>query len=132
MKAVFDHLTLNVSDFPKSAPFYKDLFGFLGAELIKDEPTHLGFRLGEGEIWIKETEPEYKLQGFHRKRTGVNHLAFRVKTKEEVDRFYQEHLQARGIPTLYGSPAFYPQYTDKYYAVYFEDPDRLKLEVVYL
>lgn len=131
MKAVFDHLTLNVSDFQRSAAFYKDLFGFLEAKILKDAPSHLGFRLGAGEIWIKETESAYLSPGFHRKRTGVNHLAFRVGTKEEVGLFYREYLRPRNIPSLYHSPAHFP-YTEKYYAVYFEDPDRLKLEVVYL
>lgn len=131
MKAVFNHLTLNVSNFEKSSAFYKNLFQYLEAEFIKDEPNHLGVRLGEGEIWIRETESEYKKQGFHRKATGLNHLAFRVEKKEEVDLFYTEFLKIRNIPSLYGSPAHYP-YTEKYYAVYFEDPDRIKLEIVYL
>jgi len=90
----------------------------------------MGFRLGEGEIWIKETEPKYKGRFFHRKSTGLNHLAFRVETKEEVDLFYREFLKPRNISSLYDSPAHYP-YTEKYYAVYFEDPDRIKLEIVH-
>lgn len=131
MKAIFNHLTLNVSDFKKSAAFYKDLFNYLSAKFVKDDTNHMGVRLGEGEIWIKETEPKYKNRGFHRKSTGLNHLAFRVGTKEEVDLFYREFLKPRDVPSLYGSPAHYP-YTEKYYAVYFEDPDRIKLEIVYL
>ncbi len=131
MKAVFNHLTLNINDFKKSSVFYKDFFDYLGAKFIKDDPSHMGVRLGEGEIWIKETEPKYKGRGFHRKATGLNHLAFRVETKEEVDLFYTEFLKTRNIPSLYDSPAHFP-YTEKYYAVYFEDPDRIKLEIVYL
>lgn len=131
MKAVFNHLTLNVSDFNKSSAFYKDLFKYLGAVFIKEEIHHMGVKLGEGEIWIRETESEYKKRGFHRKATGLNHLAFKVGTKEEVDLFHTEFLKVRNIPSLYGSPAHFP-YTEKYYAVYFEDPDRIKLEIVYL
>lgn len=131
MRATFNHLTLNVSNFKKSAQFYKRLFKFLGGQILKDKPHHLGVRLGEGEIWIKETSTKYQDRPFHRKATGVNHLAFRVETKEEVDLFFDKFLKRRKIPSLYNSPARLP-YTKNYYAVYFEDPDRLKLEVVYL
>ena len=41
-------------------------------------------------------------------------------------------LENKHIPILYGGPKEYPQYEKGYYAVYFEDPDRVKLEVVYL
>jgi len=31
-----------------------------------------------------------------------------------------------------GGPADHPEYEPGYYAVYFEDPDRIKIEVMYL
>jgi catechol 2,3-dioxygenase-like lactoylglutathione lyase family enzyme len=70
--------------------------------------------------------------GFHRKDPGVNHVAFRVERREDVDRFHDEFLKARGLPALYGGPRDYPEYREGYYAVFFEDPDRLKLEVVHV
>lgn len=39
---------------------------------------------------------------------------------------------AHGISTLYGAPREYPEYRHGYYGVFFEDPDRLKLEVAYV
>jgi hypothetical protein len=33
---------------------------------------------------------------------------------------------------LYEGPGEYPEYHRGYYAVYFEDPDRIKLEVAYV
>ncbi len=131
MKATFDHLTLYVGDFEKSAAFYRDLFSYLGGKVVLESRKHLGLSLNGGQIWLKETEPDFKKHSFHRKRIGVNHLAWRVTSPEEVDQFYREYLKPRGITPLYNSPAHYP-YTEKYYAVYFEDPDRLKLEVVFL
>ena len=126
------HLTINISDYEKSLPFYKDLFSYLGWQVVKEGAKHAGFTDGSAEIWLKETGEDYKKSGYHRKRTGVNHLAFRVKTREEVDQFYREFLVPRKISSLYGSPKPFPQYTNKYYAAFFEDPDRLKLEVVCL
>jgi hypothetical protein len=52
-----------------------------------------------------------------------------VETPEMVDQFVATLFEPRGIEPLYGGalkPAGYP---DAYYAVYFEDPDRLKVEM---
>ena len=62
----------------------------------------------------------------------MNHVAFRVGGRADVDRFGEEFLKARGIAALYGGPREYPEYRPGYYAVFFEDPDRLKFEVVYV
>lgn len=42
-----------------------------------------------------------------------------------------EFLVTNKIPTLYGTPKLFPEYEEGYYAVFFEDPDRIKLEVAY-
>jgi hypothetical protein len=34
------------------------------------------------------------------------------------------------IKVLYDGPKEYPDYSNGYYAVYFEDPDRIKLELL--
>lgn len=60
---------------------------------------------------------------------GINHIAFWAPSKSVVERFYKEYLVPKKIPTLYGGPKEY-EYRKGYYAVYFEDPDRLKLELV--
>lgn len=77
------------------------------------------------------TGKRHRGAGFHRKRTGLNHLAFRVSSKQRVDRFTREFLAPRGIVPLYGGARAYPEYAKGYYAVYFEDPDRIKVEVAY-
>ena len=73
-----------------------------------------------------------KTNKYHRKNVGVNHLAFGVSKKEDVDKFYQEFLIPHGIKPLYNTPKRFPEYTEQYYAIFFEDPDRIKLEVVFL
>ena len=49
-----------------------------------------------------------------------------------MDRFRDEFLAPRGLGTLYGTPREFPEYAPGYYAVFFEDADRLKLEVVHV
>jgi catechol 2,3-dioxygenase-like lactoylglutathione lyase family enzyme len=79
-----------------------------------------------------QTDPRYADRKLHRKAPGINHIAFRVPTRAEVDLFTKQFLAPQSITPLYGGPREYPEYTPGYYAVFFEDPDRLKLEVAYV
>jgi len=131
MKTSLYHIQLNVSDAKKSLPFYKELFAYLEYKIIDESPEHIGASNGTIDFWIIETETAHKPAGFNRKNTGINHLAFNVGSKENVDKFCEEFLKVRGTPILYDSPKIFPEYSPDYYAVYFEDPDRIKLEVMY-
>lgn len=133
MKAPLYHIQLNVADAKKSIPFYKDFLGYLGFGTVIDEgDEYLGISDGHTDLWIIETEERYRANKFHRKNTGINHLAFRVSAREDVERFLDEFLKPRSISTLYETPKEFPEYHKGYYAVFFEDPDRIKLEVVYI
>ncbi len=59
---------------------------------------------------------------------GLHHLAFGAVSRGDVDRLYDE-LRQRNVEIL-DPPAEY-DYTQGYYAVFFSDPDGMKLEVVY-
>lgn len=133
MKSFLDHIILNVSNPKISLPFYKDFFKYLGYKIIRDDDEHIAARKnGTPDFWIVMTEEKYSSNKFHRKNTGVNHFAFHVESKEEVDRFSKKFLKPRGVKTLYGSPKPFPEYMPEYYAVFFEDPDRIKLEVCFV
>ncbi len=129
MKTHLYHLQLNVS--ARSLDFYKDLFTYLGYKIIDESDEYIGVSNGTTDFWLMKTEEKYLVSGFHRKNTGINHLAFAVEGKEAVDQFSNDFLKTRRIPTLYNTPKLFPEYGPNYYAVYFEDPDRLKLEVVF-
>lgn len=132
MKTALYHLQINVSNAATALPFCKDFFAYFEYRVIDESPEHIGVSNSTTDFWIIETETAHRRNPYHRKNTGINHLAFRVSSKEEVDRFCKEFLEPRGIKSLYGSPKLFPEYTENYYAVFFEGPDRLKLEVVYL
>ena len=130
MKTTLNHLQIYVSDRRTSFPFYRELLTYLGYRVIHEDESHLGMRNEPTDIWLKETPEENKDN--RRKNTGIDHIAFGVSKKEDVDRFCQEFLIPRNIKPLYDSPRHFPEYTETYYAVYFKDPDRIKLEVVFL
>lgn len=127
MKAAFYHASINVSDIA----FYKKLLTYLDFKTVVEYPHGFGASDGTVSIWVFKVHSKYNTHRFHRKALGINHFALRVASKAAVDTFYKEYLLANNIPVLYGGPAEYPEYEPGYYAVYFEDPDRLKLEIAY-
>lgn len=131
MKTSLYHIQINVSDIKKSLSFYKDLFSYFEYEIIMEDETCVGFSNGTVDFWIMETEDAFKKNEFHRKNTGLNHLAFQVAQIEDINTFVTEFLAPRNIPALYHSPKAYPEYSENYYAVFFEDPDKIKFEIVY-
>ena len=65
---------------------------------------------------------------YHRCGVGLNHLAFHAESRDEVDEM-TEKLNHRGIKILYEDRRPFAGGED-YYAVFFEDPDRIKVEFV--
>lgn len=73
-------------------------------------------------------EDKYLDVPYHRCRAGLNHLAFYGGTNAFVDEM-TEKLRARGVTILYEDKHPYAGGPD-YYAVFFEDPDRMKVEII--
>ena len=57
---------------------------------------------------------------------GLHHFCFRVDAVEDVDEV-ADGLRDLGVE--YDEPRFYPEYNPGYYAVFFSDPDGMRLEV---
>ena len=135
MKAKINHIQINVSDFEKSKKFYSELFDILGWNKLEEneEEKFISWIYSEGKFsfWIFETGQRFNKNKFHRKNTGLNHLAFKVDSEEKVREFYERFLFNKKDIVLYGGPKEYPEYREGYFAVYFEDPDRIKLEINY-
>lgn len=132
MRAEVYHVQINVRDAARSFPFYKAFLEYLDYRAVHESDTVAGFSGRGADIWVMAAAPGHAAAGFHRKRTGLNHVAFRVEQREDVDRFQDEFMRPRGLDSLYRTPREFSEYRPGYYAVFFEDPDRLKLEVVHL
>lgn len=129
MKAKIGHVGLNLSSIGNFR-FWKELLQYLEFS-IKEEGEHFDATSDGCYLCVTITEQKYQQDGYHRKRTGLNHTALQVKTAEEVDMFVSEFLKPKGITPLYGGAKPYPEYAPGYYAVFFEDLDRIKVEVVH-
>lgn len=127
------HLQLNVSSLEKSSSFYDPIMKMLGWKKEINEKNIIGYvnhEMSQAQwIFFEQTTAKFAEKKYHRKQTGLNHLAFYVDSKEEVDKAYDFIKQRATI--LYDGPKEYPDYGEGYYAIYFEDPDRVKLEVCY-
>ena len=133
-KGLIYHVDLVVSDFSKSAKFYEGFLGWLGYRTIgywaKEQVA--GWGIKGCNLWLSQRSEKFAEHRYHRKHVGVNHVAFHADSRKTVDQFYMEYLRPNKIPVLYGGPKDYPDYSKGYYAVYFEDPDRIKLELAYV
>lgn len=122
------HVEIYVSDLKRSSDFWNWFLDRLGYKLYSKWDSGVSFILGETYIVFVQTEKKYMGEPYHRCRTGLNHLAFHASSKEFVDKMTIE-LKSRGVKILYEEKHPYAGGED-YYALFFEDPDRIKVELV--
>lgn len=128
-----DHLDLVVSDLERSLAFYRGLLGPLG---YGRESTIVGER-GERVIYLGSESDALSLRAsqsdthgipYDRYAIGIHHIAFAAASRAVVDERARWVLEHGG--TLESEPREY-DYAPGYYAVFFYDPDGIKLEVVH-
>ena len=125
------HVEINASNLRKSSEFYQRIFQKLGYKKKYRFKEGAGWSNGISTIFIFQCEKRFLKRKFHRKSTGLSHIAFHASSRKEIDKFH-DFLLRQKITVLYGGPKEYPYYMAGYYAVYFEDPDRIKLEFCYM
>lgn len=129
MKTTLSHVGINLSNQQKSFSFWQELLTYLEFTITPDG-NHFDASDGHTFLCFSVTKPGYQAPPFHRKHTGLGHVAFSVASRQQVDTFVKEYVQPRGILLLYGGAKEY-DYAPGYYAAYFECPDRIKIEVAY-
>ncbi|HZO63012.1 MAG TPA: VOC family protein [Gaiellaceae bacterium] len=129
----FHHVDLVVSSILRSLPFYRDLLEPLGWHRIGEVEGERGETIwyisGRGSS-LGLREAQTPAEGpFDRYRVGVHHIAFEAPSRYEVDE-RTEWLRARGTEIESGPEEY--SYIPGYYAVFFYDPDGIKLEIVHV
>jgi glyoxylase I family protein len=125
------HVDLVVSSIERSLPFYRDLLAPLGWHRISEVEGERGetiwYLSGPGtSIGLREA----RTPGQHdRYRLGLHHLAIEAPSRFEVDE-RAAWLRERGAEIESGPEEY--AYQPGYYAVFFYDPDGLKLELVHV
>ncbi len=121
-----DHLVLSVGDFARSKDFYGKLLGFLGFRLKYDYADMAGWSNGKTLFWIAEADAEGKRRPYRKGDIGFHHYAFELDSRAAVDALGA--FLEKNAMTVLDPPGEY--YGRNYYAVYFADPDGMKLEAM--
>ena len=125
------HVDLVVSSIERSLPFYRDLLGPLGwhriGEVEGEQGETIWYLSGPGTaIGLREARTE---GDYDRYRVGLHHLAFEASSRGAVDE-RAEWLRTQGVEIESGPEEY--AYVPGYYAVFFYDPDGIKLEIVHI
>ncbi len=124
------HVDLAVGDVERSLAFYYGVLGPLGLKEKFRNPT---YRHTEEVVYL-----EYGVQGFGLRpadggvyryhEVGIEHLAFEVDNRDEVDDAYRRCVSARG--EIQSPPEqHYVEDGEDYYAFFAFDPDGIRIEV---
>ena len=115
-----DHLNLYVNDITLSRTFYETVLLPFGYEVVRD--------FGDVAVGFGATNYAVLALVQEREKIQTTHLAFRVDSRSEVDRFYAIALEAGASDN--GQPGVRPHYHEHYYAAFVIDPDGHNLEFV--
>ena len=127
------HIDLVVSSIDRSLPFYRELLAPLGYHRVGEVEGERGetiwYLSGAGsEIGLREAQSESDAP-YDRYRVGLHHLALEASSRAVVDE-RADWLRTRGAE-IESEPQEYG-YMPGYYAVFFYDPDGIKLEIVHV
>ncbi|UTC75091.1 VOC family protein [Treponema sp. OMZ 792] len=121
------HIEIYVSNLDKSKEFYSWILSILGFKLFQEWEDGFSYKKDGFYIVFVQAKEKYLIRGYNRCSIGLNHLAFRCHSKDEIDQIRKLLIQ-RNIVLLYDNK--YPNAGgNEHYAVYFEDPDRIKIEI---
>jgi len=118
---MIDHISLRVSDFPRSRAFYEQALAPLGYKLVftNNEEQYAGFAGPDRErIWIGRNDGP----------RCYAHVAILSPDRATVRRFYDAALKAGGRDN--GPPGPRPMYSPDYYGAFVLDPDGHNIEAV--
>ncbi|OGG65666.1 hypothetical protein A3D71_01290 [Candidatus Kaiserbacteria bacterium RIFCSPHIGHO2_02_FULL_55_20] len=123
---MLNHITLRVSNLPRSKAFYAAALAPLRYQMFWDTKDAGGFgiedRDGMRKFWIKEG-------GMAKEGHSFSCLAFDAPDKGAVDKFYEAALAAGGRDN--GAPGERPEYHPNCYAAFVIDPDGYNIEAVF-
>jgi glyoxylase I family protein len=130
------HTDLVVTSLERSLPFYQELLGWTESGEIVGEQGELVIYIWppgrpaywRGSIGLREKQSDAHPVPYDRYAIGVHHLAFVVQSRADVDE-RAEWLRARNVPIESGPREY--DYMPGYYAVFFYDPDGMKLEILH-
>ena len=126
------HVDLVVSSIERSLPFYRDLLGPLGWHGVHEVPGERGETIhyvhGPGStIGLRQAPDGAASLPVDRYRVGMHHMCMEAPTEEALYAAAERIVALGG--TISEGPRHFPEYREGYHAIYFFDPDGIKLEL---
>lgn len=124
------HIGINVPDLTAARAYYGDLLPRVGFERFVDDDDQFAFMPSSGKrgtylfFYPAEEGQPYS----RHPTTGLQHLAFMVPTRSDVDDSHTWALEV-GSEVVH-QPQDFPDYPPPYYATFFLDPFGLMVEIV--
>jgi catechol 2,3-dioxygenase-like lactoylglutathione lyase family enzyme len=119
------HTFLTSGNFPAAKAFYSQLLPALGLTPVLDTDDTYYCVGGRTALGIRASEHQGQDNRFKQSASGLHHLCFRLREREDVDELHDLLLKI-GAQIVHG-----PQedgWAPGYYSVLFEDPDGIRLE----
>ncbi len=127
------HVDLVVSSIERSLPFYRDLLGPLGwhgvTEVQGERGETIWYLWGPGSSLGVREALSTRVAPFDRYEIVIHHVAFEAASRAAVDE-RAAWVSAQGGEIESGPEEYW--YSPGYYAVFFYDPDGMKLEIVHI
>lgn len=122
-----DHIYLSVSDIAASETYYDqvlaEILGFRKNKFMLNGYAHIQYYNRQFGFVVRPAKVEAP---FSADTPGLHHFCFRVQSEEDVDKVAAV-MRQRGLQV--SIPQYHKEYAPDYYAIYFTDPDGVKLEV---
>jgi NAD(P)H-dependent flavin oxidoreductase YrpB (nitropropane dioxygenase family)/catechol 2,3-dioxygenase-like lactoylglutathione lyase family enzyme len=124
----FHHIDITVTDLARSTEFYDRVLPLLGFRRVTDCEGLPVWAGTHAEVGLQPAQANAD-RSHDRYSPGLHHLAFAAPDQAGVDQLHRK-LRALRVEIL-DPPALYEGYAPGYYAVFFADPDGMKLEYVF-
>ena len=122
------HIELYVASLEKSEIFWGGLLGRFGYLKFQEWSEGLSFKLNDTYVVLVQVDPAHMEPAYHRRRVGLNHLAFHAASRSQVDEITLWVSQS-GYRVLYQDRHPFAG-GSSHYALYCEDPNGIKVEIV--
>jgi catechol 2,3-dioxygenase-like lactoylglutathione lyase family enzyme len=120
------HIMLTVGKFRECLEFYEPFLNFMGLRTVLKADDYLYCVGGRTACGIQPASPEHRDEGFSQTRSGLHHVCFRAREREDVDTIY-DFVRQRGAKIVHAPEE--ADFAPGYYSVLFEDPDGIRIEV---
>lgn len=127
------HIGLNVPDLEAARRYYAAVMPLVGFETFIDAADEFAYRPAAGKPGTYLFfYPSTERSGYSRHRTGLQHVAFMVRTRTAV---HAVHSSVAELAEQFGGrvlhePQVFPQYPQPYFATFWLDPWGVMIEAV--